>query len=134
MRSSRHGHVGDVTQVRRTSLSTFLEVDFRHAAVRWTTLTSTASPHVIHVTSACNSVPIEVDLSQGRIQDSLTGDVYAHGSDLQTVAAPGRQDIQIIDGSECQPTDDKPSMKGAWLFHVNHLNFSGHQLCLERLS
>jgi len=23
--------------------------------------------------------------------------------------------------------DDKPSLKGAWLRHVNHLNFGGHQ-------
>ena len=31
-----------------------------------------------------------------------------------------------VDHTKSQPTDDKPSLKGAWLGHVDHLNFGGH--------
>ena len=34
---------------------------------------------------------------------------------------------RYIDGSKCLPADGKPSLKGAWLGHANHLKFGGHQ-------
>jgi len=33
----------------------------------------------------------------------------------------------MVNGSKCWPAHGKPFMKGAWLSHVNHLNFDGHQ-------
>jgi len=35
--------------------------------------------------------------------------------------------VCVVDHSKFQPTDEKPSPKGAWLGHVDHLNFGGHQ-------
>ena len=32
-----------------------------------------------------------------------------------------------VEHSKSQPTDDKPSLKGVWWGHVNHLNFGGQQ-------
>jgi len=34
---------------------------------------------------------------------------------------------RYVDSSKCQPRNGKPSLKEAWLSHVNHLNFGGHQ-------
>jgi len=35
--------------------------------------------------------------------------------------------VCVVDHSKFQPTDENPSLKGAWLGHVDHLNFGGHQ-------
>jgi len=33
--------------------------------------------------------------------------------------------IRQVDRSKYQPSDDKPSLKGAWSGHVNHMKFGG---------
>jgi len=38
--------------------------------------------------------------------------------------------VCVVDHSKFQPTDEKPSPKGAWLGYVDHLNFGGHQLLI----
>ena len=42
-------------------------------------------------------------------------------------------DVQV-DHDKSQPTDNKPSLKGAWSHHVTHLNFQSSEIIWDDLS